>query len=60
VAEVLDQPGWYVNFRSPAESFIVSRARSSATPGGDAAGRAAAQARGRQRGIPEPQLDRTV
>jgi hypothetical protein len=60
-AEVLDdQPGWYVNFQSPAESFVVFPGKIFRYPRGDAAGRAAAQAHGRQLGIPEPQLDWTV
>ena len=59
-AGVLDQPGWYVNFQSPAESFIVFPGKIFRYPRGDAAGRAAAQAHGRQLAIPEPQLDWTV
>ena len=54
-----DQPGWYVNFQSPAESFIVFPGKIFRYPRGDAAGRAAAQAHGRQLAIPEPQLDWT-
>ena len=56
-AGVLDQPGWYVNFQSPAESFVVFPGKIFRYPRGDAAGRAAAQAHGRQLAIPEPQLD---
>ena len=59
-ADVLDQPGWYVNFESPAESFVVFPGRIFRYPRGDAAGRAEAQAYGRQLAIPEPQLDWTV
>jgi hypothetical protein len=59
-ADALDQPGWYVNFQSPAESFIVFPGRVFRYPRGDAAGRAEAQAYGRQLGIPDPQLDWTV
>jgi hypothetical protein len=59
-AEVLDQSGWYVNFQSPAESFVVFPDKIFCYPRGDAAGRAAAQAHGRQLAIPEPQLDWTV
>jgi hypothetical protein len=55
-ANVLDQPGWYVNFESPAENFVVFPGRIFRYPRGDAAGRATAQAHGRQLGIPEPQL----
>ncbi len=51
---------WYVNFQSPAESFVVWPGRIFRYPRGDPAGRADAQAYGRQLGIPEPQLDWTV
>jgi hypothetical protein len=56
-AGALDQPGWYVNFESPAENFVVFPGRVFRYPRGDAAGRAAAQAHGRRLAIPEPQLD---
>ncbi len=58
-AEVLAQPGWYVNFQTPAESFIIFPGRIFRYPRG----------RGRQGGgpgprppapIPDPQLDWTV
>lgn len=55
-----DDPGWYVNFQSPTESFIVFPGRVFRYPRGDEAGRADAQAYGRQLAIPEPQLDWTV
>jgi hypothetical protein len=45
-----------VNFESPAENFVVFPGRIFRYPRGDAAGRATAQAHGRQLGIPEPQL----
>jgi len=56
-ADTLDQPGWYVNFESPTENFVVFPGRIFRYPRGDAAGRAAAQAHGRRLAIPEPQLD---
>jgi hypothetical protein len=56
-ASALDQPGWYVNFESPAENFVVFPGRIFRYPRGDAAGRAAAQAHGRQLAIPDPQLE---
>jgi len=59
-ADALDQPGWYVDFHSPAESFVVFPGRIFRYPRGDQAGRAEAQAHGRQLAIPEPQLDWTV
>jgi hypothetical protein len=58
-AGVLDQPGWYVNFQSPTEAFVVFPGRIFCYPRGDKAGRADAQAYGRQLAIPEPQLDWT-
>ncbi len=58
-ADALDRPGWYVDFRSPAESFVVFPGRIFRYPRGDKAGRADAQAYGRQLAIPEPQLDWT-
>lgn len=59
-ADVLEQPGWYVNFESPTESFVMFPGRIFRYPRGDAAARAAAQEYGRQLAIPEPQLDWTV
>lgn len=59
-AGALDQPGWYVNFQSPADSFVVFPGRIFRYPRGDKAGRADAQAYGRQLGIPDAQLDWTV
>lgn len=56
-AEALDQPGWYVDFRSPGETFVVFPGRVFRYPRGDKAARARAQAHGRQLSIPEPQLD---
>ncbi len=59
-ADVLEQPGWYVNFESPTESFVMFPGRIFRYPRGDAAGRAAAQQYGRQLAIPAAQLDWTV
>ncbi len=59
-AEVLDEPGWYANLQSAAESFVVFPGRIFRYPRGDSDGRARAQAYGRQLAIPEPQLDWTV
>lgn len=56
-AGVLSQPGWYVDFRSPTETFVVFSGRVFRYPRGDAAGRASAQAHGRSVGVPERQLD---
>jgi hypothetical protein len=57
LAGVLDQPGWYVNFESPTENFVVFPGRFFRYPRGDEPGRAAAQAHGRRLAIPDPQLD---
>jgi hypothetical protein len=54
-AGALAQPGWYVDFRSPSETFVVFPGRVFRYPRGD--GRAHAQAHGRQLGVPEAQLD---
>jgi hypothetical protein len=59
-ADVLEQPGWYVNFESPTESFVMFPGRIFRYPRGDVAARAAAQEYGRQLAIPQPQLDWTV
>jgi len=57
LAGVLDQPGWYVAFRSPVETYIVFPSRVFRYTRGDEAGRAEAQAHGRTVGVPERQLD---
>jgi hypothetical protein len=49
--------GWYVNFSTATDAWVVFRGRVFRYPIGDAAGRAEAQAHGRALGIPEPQLD---
>jgi hypothetical protein len=56
-AGVLSEPGWYVDFRSPSETFVVFPGRVFRYSRGDEAGRAKAQAHGRTVGVPEPQLD---
>lgn len=59
-ATALEEGPWYVNFQSPAESFVMFPGRVFRYPRGDAAGRAEAEAYGRRLAIPEPQLDWTV
>jgi hypothetical protein len=53
----LDSTGWYVNFSSETETFIVYPGRVFRYPRGDAQRRGEAQAYGRTLGIPEHQLD---
>lgn len=58
LAAALDPTGgWYVNYTTPAEAFVVFPHRVFRYPRGDAAGRAAAADHARTLGIPEPQLD---
>jgi len=56
-ASALDQPGWYVDFRSPAQTFVVFPGRTFRYRRGDDTCRAEAQAHGRQLAIPQAQLD---
>jgi len=60
LAAALGERGWYANFQSATEAFVVFANQVFRYPRGDAAGRARAQAHGRLRGIPEPQLDWTI
>ena len=58
LAEALDDAGgWYCNFSTADEAWVVFHGRVFHYPIGDAAGRAAAQAHGRTVGVPEVQLD---
>lgn len=56
-AVLLKPRGWYVDFRSEAETFVVFADQVFRYPRGDAAGRAAAVEYGRAAGVPESQLD---
>lgn len=58
-AAVMDEPGWYVNYASGSETFVIYRDRVFRYPRGDETGRAEAQAYGRAHGVPENQLDWT-
>ena len=49
--------GWYCNFSTTDEAWVVYRERVFHYPIGDPAGRAEAEAYGRALGVPEPQLD---
>lgn len=58
LAELLDEgPGWYVDFHSAGESFVVFPGRVFRYPRGDRRGRSEAEAYGRSIGIPDAQLD---
>jgi hypothetical protein len=49
--------GWYCDFRTERETFVVFSGRTFRYPRGDAAGRAAACEHARTQGVPEEQLD---
>jgi len=54
----LDQRlGWYCDFRSPTETFVVFAERVFRYPRGDMVGRSEAEAHARSVGVPESQLD---
>jgi hypothetical protein len=57
LASALQDFGWYVDFHTAAESFVVFAGRVFRYPTGDAAARAEAEAFGRDRGVPQAQLD---
>ena len=58
LSESLDpHTGWYCDFHSDAETWVVFAGRTFRYRRGDAAARAEATAYGRQLGTPEPQLD---
>jgi hypothetical protein len=58
LARVLDQQhGWYTDFHTPDETFVVYSGRVFRYPRGDGPGRAEAAAYGRSVGVPEDQLD---
>ena len=49
--------GWYCDFRSPSETFVVFAGRVLRYPRGEKDGRAEAEAYARSGGVPESQLD---
>ncbi len=55
-----DRGGWYANFQSASEAYVVFAEKVFRYPRGDAAGRASAQAYGLRAGVPETQLDWTA
>lgn len=60
LSQMLDAPGWYADFHNDREIFVIFPGRVFRYRRGDEASRSAAQAHGRQLGIPEPQLDWTA
>jgi hypothetical protein len=60
LATVLDaELGWYCDFRTEHETFVVFNGRIFRYARGDASGRAAAAAHARTVGVPEAQIDWT-
>jgi hypothetical protein len=57
LAGALDRPGWYADFRSTRETFVVFPERVFRYPRGDSTRRDEARAFGRKLGIPDSQLD---
>ena len=58
LAEVLDaEHGWYADFHTRDETFVVYSGRVFRYPRGDSGGRAEATAYGRSVGVPENELD---
>ncbi|MFF3872076.1 hypothetical protein [Streptomyces sp. NPDC001978] len=49
--------GWYINYNTTDEAFVVFADHVVRYPRGDAAGRSRAQEHARSIGVPEPQLD---
>jgi hypothetical protein len=49
--------GWYCDFRSATETFVVFAERVFRYPRGDRVGRSEAEAHARSMGVPESQLD---
>jgi hypothetical protein len=57
LADVLEDGGWYVDFHSPEETFVVFAGRVFRYRRGDERRRAEAEAYARARGVPQAQLD---
>jgi hypothetical protein len=57
LAQALERPGWYADFRSPEETFVVYSGRVFRYPRGDSQARAEAAAYGRSVGVAEEELD---
>lgn len=56
-AAALDRPGWYVDFHTATDKYVVLDGRVFEYPRGDASGRAEAQAQALELGVPAAQID---
>lgn len=56
-SDVLDAPGWYVDFESDGQKFVVYPGKIFTYAAGDASGRAEAIAYGKLAEVPDDQLD---
>jgi hypothetical protein len=56
-SQALDGPGWYIDFHTEKEVFVVFPNRVFRYPTGDQAGRSAATDYARAGGVPDSQLD---
>jgi hypothetical protein len=57
LADALDDTGWYADFRTARETFVVFAGRVFRYAAGDGAGRSRAEAYARAHGVPDAQLD---
>ena len=57
LVEALDEGGWYCDFRTPDETFVVFAGRKFRYPRGDRRGREQAAEYARSVGVPEAQID---
>ncbi|SDS46316.1 hypothetical protein [Microlunatus soli] len=57
LSEVLDRPGWYADYRTDTDVYVIFPGRVFHYPRGDHAGRAEAVEFGRRLAVPESQLD---
>lgn len=56
-AAALDRPGWYVDFHTATDKYVVFDGRVCKYARGDAPGRAEAQAHALELGVPAAQID---
>jgi hypothetical protein len=58
LSTTLDEPGWYCDFRTERETFVVFSGRVFSYQRGDRNRRAEAEAYARSKGVPEGQIER--